>query len=112
MEAPTADRQQSAAADDHSAQSEFRRVPGAVIAVLVSRREGRSCFVLCGPLLMHVVGVSGGAVFGAGVGAARVGEEMHQAESEEQQEQQSADCPSSCSCSVAHTLRHLAVAPT
>lgn len=113
MEPPTADRQQSAAADDGSAQAEFRRVQGAVIAVLLRRhRERRDRFILCGPLWMNGVGVSDGPAFGACVGAARVGEEMHQAESKEQHEEQSTDRPSPCSCSVAHALRHLAVAPT
>ncbi|KAB1149770.1 hypothetical protein F7R91_02695 [Streptomyces luteolifulvus] len=113
METPTAYCQQGAAADDGSAQAEVRRVQGAVMAVLVGcRREGRSRpFILCGRLRMNGVGVSDGSQFGARFGAARVGEEVHQAESEEQQEEQSTDRPSPCTCSVAHTLRHLAVAP-
>ncbi|GHE65093.1 hypothetical protein GCM10017771_88700 [Streptomyces capitiformicae] len=113
LEPPTADCQESTTADDGSTQAEFRRVRSAVTAVPVgSRREGRSrSFILCGRLRMNGVSVGDGPLFGARAGAARVGQEVHQAESEEQQEEQSADRPLPCSCSVAHTLRHLAVAP-
>lgn len=112
VEPPTAYCQESAATDDGSAQADFRRVRSAVMAVLVrSRREGRSrSFVLCGRHRPHGVGVSWGPAFGARVSAAGVGEEVHQAESEEQQEEQPTDCPSPCLCSVAHMLRHPALA--
>lgn len=83
------------------------------MAMLVrGRHEGRSgLFPQCGRLRPHGVGVRCGPGFKARVGVAGMGEEVHQAESEEQQEGQSADCPSPCCCPVAHTLCHPALAP-
>lgn len=106
--------QQGAAADDGRAQAEFGRAPRAVIAVSVRSHCWGRCHpcIRCSPLRMDDVGVRDRLTFGGRIGTSRMGEQVHQAESEDQQQEQPADCPSPCSHSASHALRSLAVAPT
>ncbi len=111
-ESPTANRQQSAAADDSRAEAEIRRALGAVMVLLDGhRRDERDRLTWCGRLGLNRVSMSDGLAFVADAGVACVGEEVHQAEGEEQQQEQAPDDASLRPGPVAHTLRHLAVAP-
>ncbi|MDX3525925.1 hypothetical protein P1P75_05620 [Streptomyces sp. ID05-39B] len=83
-----------------------------MIVLVGCRCDSLGCLTRWCRLMLNGVGMSGGLGCAAPAGVTRVGEEMHQAEGEEQQEHQTPHRASPCPGPVAHSLRHLAVAST